>query len=45
MEVTVSSWKQNLLLWFQLRKQIVAMAAAGLIAGSSGGTLCQSCLQ
>jgi hypothetical protein len=45
MEVAVSRWKQNLLLWFQLRKRIVAMAAAGLIAGSSGGTLCQSCLQ
>jgi hypothetical protein len=45
MEVTVSRWKQNLLLWFQLRKRIVAMAAAELIAGSSGGTLFQSCLQ
>ena len=45
MEVAVSRWKQDLLLWFQLRKRIVAMAAAELIAGSSGGTLCQSCLQ
>jgi hypothetical protein len=45
MEAAVSRWKQSLLLWFQLRKRIVAMAAAELIAGSSGGTLCQSCLQ
>jgi len=45
MEIAVSRWKQNLLLWFQLRKRIVAMAAAELVAGRSGGTLCQSCLQ
>jgi hypothetical protein len=45
MEVTVSRWKQNLSLWFQLRKRIIAMAAAELVAGRSGGTLCQSCLQ
>jgi hypothetical protein len=45
MEVAVSRWKQNLLLWFQLRKRVVAMAAAELIKGSSGGTLCQSYLQ
>ena len=45
MEVAVSRWKQNQLLWFQLRKRVVAMAAAELIKGSSGGTLCQSYLQ